>query len=310
MNALNINGLVAATATPMHHDGSINLDMIKPQVDFLVNKDIKGIYVLGSTGEGFSLTDDERMAVTAEFVKATDGRMKTFIQVGHNSWQASAALAAHAESVGVDAVSATPPGYFKPEGEQGLLDGLKIITDAAPKTPFYYYHIPFLSGVNINVGNFTTMASDQLDSFAGIKYSDGSTLYNLQTMQAAGPDKEFLSGSDEAYLMSVAQGYKGAVGSTYGYGASIYQNARAAFERGDMESARMWQQRAMVMIDTLFATCGRAGLKAIWGLVGVDCGPVRSPLPTASPGQIEALRKALDNMGFFEWDTEKFLATA
>ncbi|MCP5538490.1 MAG: dihydrodipicolinate synthase family protein [Akkermansiaceae bacterium] len=310
MNALNIDGLVAATATPMHGDGSINLDMIKPQVDFLVNKGVKGIYVLGSTGEGFSLTDDERKAVTVAFVKATAGRMKTFIQVGHNSWQASAELAAHAESAGADAVSATPPGYFKPEGEQGLVDGLKIITDAAPRTPFYYYHIPFLSGVNINVGKFTSMASEQLDSFVGIKYSDGSTLYNLQTMQEAGPGKEFLSGSDEAYLMSVAQGYKGAVGSTYGYGASIYQNVRAAVECGDFTTARMWQQRALVMIDTLFATCGRAGLKAIWGLVGVDCGPVRSPLPAASAEQIEELRKRLEHMGFFEWDTEKLRATA
>ena len=310
MNALNIDGLVAATATPMHGDGSINLDMIKPQVDFLVNKGVKGIYVLGSTGEGFSLTDDERKAVTVAFVKATAGRMKTFIQVGHNSWQASAELAAHAESAGADAVSATPPGYFKPEGEQGLVDGLKIITDAAPRTPFYYYHIPFLSGVNINVGKFTSMASEQLDSFVGIKYSDGSTLYNLQTMQEAGPGKEFLSGSDEAYLMSVAQGYKGAVGSTYGYGASIYQNVRAAVECGDFTTARMWQQRGLVMIDTLFATCGRAGLKAIWGLVGVDCGPVRSPLPAASAEQIEELRKRLEHMGFFEWDTEKLRATA
>ncbi|MCB1471260.1 MAG: dihydrodipicolinate synthase family protein [Rhizobiaceae bacterium] len=307
---MNIDGLVAATATPMHGDGSINLDMIKPQVDFLVNKGVKGIYVLGSTGEGFSLTDDERKAVTVAFVKATAGRMKTFIQVGHNSWQASAELAAHAESAGADAVSATPPGYFKPEGEQGLVDGLKIITDAAPRTPFYYYHIPFLSGVNINVGKFTSMASEQLDSFVGIKYSDGSTLYNLQTMQEAGPGKEFLSGSDEAYLMSVAQGYKGAVGSTYGYGASIYQNVRAAVECGDFTTARMWQQRALVMIDTLFATCGRAGLKAIWGLVGVDCGPVRSPLPAASAEQIEELRKRLEHMGFFEWDTEKLRATA
>ena len=115
MNALNINGLVAATATPMNQDGSINLDMIKPQVDFLVSQEIKGIYILGSTGEGFSLTDDERIQVTEAFVAANQGRMKTFAQVGHNSWQASAQLAAHAQSCGVDAISATPPGYFKPD---------------------------------------------------------------------------------------------------------------------------------------------------------------------------------------------------
>lgn len=309
MNALHINGLVAATATPMNEDGSVNFDTITPLVDFLHAQDIKGIYLLGSTGEGFSLTDDERVAVTEAFVKANQGRMKTFIQVGHNSWQASAALAAHAESVGVDAISATPPGYFKPEGIDGLIDGLEIITSAAPKTPFYYYHIPFLSGVAMNPMDFTKAASDQLASYAGIKYSDGSTFYNLQSMQKATPDKEFLSGADEGYLMTLAQGYKAAVGSTYGYGAPIYHNIRKAFENNDFKEARLWQHRALLMIDTLFATCGRAGLKAMWEIVGVDCGPVRSPISKASEAQIAELRKQLDGHGFFEWCSAKELAS-
>lgn len=301
VSALQIDGLVAATATPMNPDGSINLTMIKPQVDFLVTQGIKGIYILGSTGEGFSLTDDERMQVTETFVTANQGRMKTFVQVGHNSWKASANLAAHAQTCGVDAISATPPGYFKPESVAGLCDGLEIITSAAPETPFYYYHIPFLSGVNIDVSQFIRTASERMDSFAGIKYSDGSTLYNLQNMQEAGPDKEYLAGSDEAFLMSIAQGYKGAVGSTYGYGAPIYNHVRSCFEAGNMEEARMWQQRALQMIDAIFATCGRAGLKAMWSMVGVDCGPVRTPLSQASPEQIAALRKQLETIGFFDW---------
>ena len=82
---LNIDGLVAATATPMNPDGSVNLSMIKPQVDFLVSQKVKGIYILGSTGEGFSLTDEERMSVTESFVSATQNRFKIFAQVGHNS---------------------------------------------------------------------------------------------------------------------------------------------------------------------------------------------------------------------------------
>ena len=68
----------------------------------------------------------------------------------------------------------------------------------------------------------------------------------------------------------------------------------------------MWQQRAMKMIDTLLATCGRAGLKAMWQMVGVDCGPVRAPLAQASPEQIEELRKRLDAIGFFDWCVSEF----
>lgn len=301
MNPLQIDGLVAATATPMTAGGAVSPELVKPQVDFLADRGIQGLYILGSTGEGFSLTDDERKEVTEAFVNANAGRMKLFVQVGHNSWQASAGLAEHAQSCGVDAISATPPGYFKPEGEEILCDGLEIITSAAPDTPFYYYHIPALSNVHIDVCKFIRTASSRLSSFAGIKYSDGSTLYNLQNMQAADPGKEYLAGSDEAYLMSLAQGYRGAVGSTYGYGAPIYNRVRSAFESGDMDEARLWQHRAMQMIDTLFATCGRAGLKAMWQMVGVDCGPVRSPLTQASPAQIADLRAGLESIGFFDW---------
>lgn len=301
MKALNIQGLVAATATPMNQDGTVNLSMIKPQVDFLVKQGIQGIYVLGSTGEGFSLTDAERMEVTEGFVAANQGRMKTFIQVGHNSWQAAAELAAHAESCGVDAISATPPGYFKPESVRGLCDGLQIITSAAANTPFYYYHIPQLSGVSIDICELIRTASKRMRSFVGVKYSDGTALYKLQSMQAAGPDKEYLAGSDEAYLMSAAQGFKGAVGSTYGYGAPIYQAVSRCVEVGDFEGARVWQQRAILMIDAIFATCGCAGLKAMWEMVGVDCGPVRTPIAQASPEQTKALRKQLEQIGFFDW---------
>lgn len=301
MNPLNINGLVAATATPMHEDGSVNFGTIKKLVDFLHSQNIQGMYILGSTGEGFSLTDSERREVAEAFVEANNGRMKTFIQVGHNSWKAAAGLAAHAESIGADAVSATPPGYFKCDSVRGLIDGLQIITEAAPATPFYYYHIPFLSGVAHSMVEFTRVAEERLETYAGIKYSDGSTFYNLQSMQAATPQKEFLSGADEAYLMTLAQGFKAAVGSTYGYGAPIYAKVYGAFSNNDFEEARVWQHRAMVMIDTLFATCGRAGLKAMWELVGVDCGPVRAPIPRASRSQIDQLRSELEQRGFFEW---------
>ncbi|MFT6793020.1 MAG: dihydrodipicolinate synthase/N-acetylneuraminate lyase [Rubritalea sp.] len=74
-------------------------------------------------------------------------------------------------------------GFSLTDGEESLIDGLQVITSAAPNTPFYYYHIPFLSGVNIDICKFIRSASARIDSFVGIKYSDGSTLYNLQSMQ-------------------------------------------------------------------------------------------------------------------------------
>ena len=301
MDPLHFSGLVAATVTPMDGRGDINLEPIPRVLDYLERTGIVGIYILGSTGEGMMLTDDERRAVAEEYVRHAKGRFKTVVQVGHNSMRVSGELAAHAESIGADAVSATPPGYFKPGGEVGLVEAMREIVEAAPATPFYYYHIPFLSGVVIDPMRFTDIAMDRLPTFVGIKYSDAATLYNLPLLQKVAPGLEFLAGSDEAYLQSVAQGYKGAVGSTYNYAAPIYHRVREALEAGRFDEAREWQGRAMRMIDTIFSTCGRAGLKAMMGMVGVDCGPSRRPIEPATPEQLDTLRSELTKMGWFEW---------
>ena len=296
-----MSGLVAAVVTPMDTTGELNLEVVSKVVDHLEKKGITGIYIAGSTGEGMSLTDEERRAVAEAYVLAAKGRMKSFVQVGHNSLKASAELAGHAEAIGADAVSATPTGYFKVSGEEELVEGLLPIVEAAPKTPFYYYHIPFLSGVTLDPMKLTDRAMDRLPTFCGIKYSDGATLYNLPLLEKGGPGLEFLAGSDEAYLMSVAQGFRAAVGSTYNYAAPLYDNVRAALSAGDFKGAQMWQKRALEMIELMFGTCGRASLKVMMQMVGIDCGPVRRPIDPASPEQIAALRKGLEEMGWFDW---------
>ncbi|MGD1978147.1 MAG: dihydrodipicolinate synthase family protein [Akkermansiaceae bacterium] len=301
MKPLNLKKLVAAVVTPMDRKGDLDLAVIPRIVDHLERSGITGIYIAGSTGEGMSLMDDERRAVAEAYVSVAKGRMSTFVQVGHNSLKAASELAAHAEAIGADAVSATPSGYFPVTGEESLVAGLLPLVEAAPNTPFYYYHIPQLSGVALDPVRLTDLALDRLSTFCGIKYSDGASLYQLPRLQEVGPQLEFLAGSDEAYLMAVAQGYQSAVGSTYNYAAPIYDRVREAVLAGDFEEARLWQSRALEMIEAMFATCGRASLKAMMRVVGIDCGPVRRPIDPVSEEQVEALRKKLQGMGLFEW---------
>lgn len=301
MDPLNLRGLVAAVVAPMNKDGDLALSVVPEIIDHLEANKITGIYIAGSTGEGMSLTDDERKLVAEAYVDAARGRMKTFVQVGHNSLRASAELARHAESIGADAVSATPTGYFKFSGEEELVEGLLPLVEAAPRTPFYYYHIPFLSGVSLDPMKLVDRAMDRLPTFCGIKYSDGGTLHNLPSLKRVGPGLEYLAGSDEAYLMSVAQGYQSAVGSTYNYAAPIYERVREAVESGDLVTARLWQGRALRMIETMFATCGRASLKEMMKMVGIDCGPVRRPIQPASGEEVDTLKQRLEEMGWFDW---------
>ena len=117
-----ITGLVPATFTPLHPDGSLNLAVVEPMVEHLIREGVTGLYVCGSTGEGVSLAREERMAATEAFVAAARHRVPVVVQVGHNSIAEARLLAAHAQSAGAEAISATPPSYFKPPTLAALVD--------------------------------------------------------------------------------------------------------------------------------------------------------------------------------------------
>jgi N-acetylneuraminate lyase len=296
-----LTGLVAATFTPLRTDGSLNLDLVPAIVDQLERDGVAGLYVLGSTGEGASLTGQERMAMAEAYVEAARGRLPTVIQVGHNSVAEARAFAEHAQRIGADAISAMPPSYFKPGSVAALVASLAEIGQGAPELPFYYYHIPDLTGVNPDMAEFLDAAAERLPTLAGIKFSDCRLHELLLCQRFRSGALDIVFGVDEMLLSAVALGVRGAVGSTYGFAAPLYLRIIDAFERGDLESARTNQALAAEMVRVILGHCGRSGLKAVMSLIGLDCGPYRLPQTTAAPDDVTRMARALESIGFFEW---------
>ena len=226
---MRLTGLVAATFTPMHSDGSLNLQMATPVVDRLLQEGIGGFYVVGSTGEGVSLTGEERRAAAEAFVKAAAGRAPVIVQVGHNSVVEARQLASHAQSIGATAISAVPPSYFKIDSVETLVATMAEVAGGAAQTPFYYYHVPHLTGAALNMLDFLRLAGERIPTFAGIKFTS-PTLYELQAcLTFAGGAYDILHGVDEMLLAGLAMGARGAVGSTYNFAAPLYQRILKAF---------------------------------------------------------------------------------
>jgi N-acetylneuraminate lyase len=296
-----LSGLVAATFTPMRPDGSLNLAMAKPIVEHLIRSGVSGLYVCGSTGEGPLLTNDERKATAAAYVEATAGRLPVVVQVGHSSMFEARQLAAHAQEIGANATSAVAPYYFKPNSVGSLVDCLAEIAGGAPKLPFYYYHIPALSGVDVDAVELLRKVPAKIPNFAGIKYT-APTTDEFQTLLEMQDDHYcILFGRDEMLLSGLAVGAQGAVGSTYNFATPLYNRVIAAYKRGDVEEARRWQSRAVAMVRILLRYRGHAGLKATMSLLGLDCGPNRLPVVTLKPEEAEKMRLELDTLGFFPW---------
>ena len=295
-----LRGLIAATFTPMHTDGTLNLGQIEPMVEHLLGSGVAGLYVCGTTGEGPSLSTDEREAVAEAHVAAARGRIPVVVQVGHTSLPEACRLAAHAQAVGADAVSAIAPWYFKPASVDVLVDCLNPIAAAAPDLPFYYYHLPALTGMDFDMLHLLRVAPEHLPTLAGIKYSAPKLDEFQACTEFAGGRFDILFGCDEMLLSGLSAGARGAVGSTYNYLAPLYRRVIDAFDRGDLNEARRHQGLAVTLVQAIVRRRGHAGLKAAMQLAGVDCGPTRLPLVALEAGEIEDLRGELDALGFFE----------
>jgi len=296
-----ITGLVAAPFTPMHPDGSIDLDRIEPYAASLAASGVAGGFVCGTTGESLSLSVDERMQVVERWSQAAPDGFHVIAHVGHTSLDACRAMAAHAQQCGVRAIGVMPPNFFKPAGIAGLVDWCAAIAEAAQELPLYYYHIPSMTGVDIHVAEFLEAAADRVPTLAGAKFTHENLLDLSRCIRLDDGRFNILFGRDEILLAGLALGARGAVGSTYNLAAPIYLQVIEAFDAGDLDRARAAQAKASDMIVALLRYGGTNAFKAAMDLIGLDMGPVRPPLVPLTPIQTEALRQELSTLGFFEW---------
>ena len=301
MNSLNLTGLVAATYTPLDSKGDVNTPVVRPMVDHLLESGVGGLYVCGSTGEGISLTSDERKSVAHTFVEAVEGRVPVIVQVGHNSLAEARQLAEHAQQIGADAVSATCPSYFKVTEVVALTECMAEIASAAPDLPFYYYHIPALTGSTMDVMEFLRRGPASIPNLVGIKYTDTKLHEFQQCLEFNGGQFDVVWGCDEMLLGALATGARAAIGSTYNIAAPLYGQLIAALARGDLDKARICQSRSVAMIHTLKQFPFHAAMKSVLAMNGLDVGGCRLPQGYLTEADRVELKNRLQSIGFFDW---------
>src|SRR5262245_28049002 len=149
MGASMIRGILPALLTPMDDDGmAINHAALRQLVEFHIQSGASGFFVCGGTGEGLLLAPEERQAVLETVIEAAGGRARVIAHVGVLDTSTTQRLAAHAAGLGVDAVAAVPPFYFRVD-DDALYEHCRLIADAASGVPLYLYNIPSATGLEI-----------------------------------------------------------------------------------------------------------------------------------------------------------------
>ncbi|MBS3769693.1 MAG: dihydrodipicolinate synthase family protein [Bacteroidales bacterium] len=297
-----LEGIIPAVFTPMNADYSLNTGLIEHLAKVLTKNGVSGFFVAGTTGETTSLTLEERMELAEVWRSHTPSGMKLIIHVGHNCLSDAQKLARHAASIKADDISAFPPSYYKPLRMEELVNYCKAIADSGNGLPFYYYHIPFLTGVHVKMHDFIRTAKTNIPHFTGIKFTNND-LMDYRLASTYGKNKyNMLCGLDEMLLPAMTMGAKGAVGGTYNFAAPLYIQIIKAYENNNIETAQALQDKSIQMIQILQQYGGAitAG-KSIMKMLGIDCGPCRLPLRTLTRKDEETLQKELDDISFFQY---------
>ncbi len=293
-----LTGLIAAAHTPMHADSSINLDPIEKQAQMLAAGGLTGVFICGTTGEGMSLTVSERRQIAERWQAVAPENFPVMVNVSALSLEDCRALAAHAQKIGACAIAAMAPCFFKPASAEDLALFCAEIAAQAPNLPFYYYHIPDMTGVTIPVYGFLTVAGDRIPTLTGVKFTHEDLMDFERCLALEGGRFDMLYGRDQMLLSALVLGAKGAIGTTYNFAAPLFLDIMKAYEAGDIATARAEQARAAEMIEVLEKFGGLPACKAVMKMIGLDCGPPRLPQRTLSDQQFDRLYVELEDIGF------------
>ncbi len=289
--------LLAAPHTPFRSDGSLALDVVARQSEHLRRSGVDGVFVAGSTGEGASLTGEERRRLVERWVEVGSG-LKIWVHVGHNSVAEARGLAEHAAGLPVAGISAAPPSWFGIDTVDRLVETCAAVASAAPQLPFLYYHIPVLSHVSLPMVEFARAARQRVPTFGGIKYTHLDAVDFQACVREHGTAIRLYWGCDELLVTGLALGAHGAVGSTYNFAAPHYRRLIAAFRDGNMAIAQQLQSQAAALVERLAQHGYMAAAKAAMLRLGIDVGTTRLPLRALDSAGEASVSRMLDEFGF------------
>ena len=296
-DSIKIKGLTAAVVTPMKQDGSVNLDAIPDYAEFLIRRGVDGVFVNGTTGEGLLMDEEERKAVAQKWMDYSD-RLNILVHVGSTSYVVARKLASHAGEIGAKAISAMGPCFLPPQGVDELVAFNRLIAAAAPNTPYYYYHIPGTSHVDVDMVEFLDKGSKEIPNLNGIKYTDFNTAVMLDCIRFAGGRFDILHGHDETLIAGLGIGASGCIGTSYNITSPIFRKMISKYSCGDVQAARSLQWEANKTISLMNKRVNViVGSKAMLEVMGIKAGPCRLPIQNITKAQsleLEAEMKGLN----------------
>ncbi len=285
-------GIICAMITPLDENQNINPKATCELIDYLIDKGVYGLFILGTNGECHVLTNDEKVEFAQIVINHTNNRVPVFVGTGGNSTNEVIKLSKRMEQIGASALSVITP-YFVPPTQEELIEHYKAIA-ASVNLPILMYNMPGKTGINIEPESVAELA--KVKNIVGIKDSGGK----LDNMKAylevtKGQDFGVFSGSDSLILDILKAGGQGAVAATANFLAEIDVAIYNNFVKGDLEAAKKAQDSIEELRRILKFGTIPSVIKETVTLNGIDVGPARLPATMPSGEKLEEIKAVVEN---------------
>lgn len=285
-------GILPAFYACYDENGEVSQERIRNQVIYYIEKGVKGIYVNGSSGECIYLSVEERKSIIEAVMEVAKGKLTVINHVACNNTRDSVELAKHSEELGVDAIAAIPPIYFKLP-EYSIAKYWNTISTVAPNTDFIIYNIPQLAGVSLTENLYNELRKNS--RVIGVKNSSMAVQDIQLFVSAGGNDYIVFNGPDEQFLGGRTMGADAGIGGTYGVMPELFLKLNSLIIEKDLDQAKQLQYVINKIIYKLVS--GHANLYAIAKEVlrineNLNLGSVREPLEPLSEKDKEIAKEA------------------
>lgn len=278
--------------TPFTDDGTgISEARLRAYSDFLIERGVEGLFILGTTGEWPLLSETERTSAAGIVAEQARGRVSVIAHVGAHGTGQAIRLATAAREVGVNAVSLVSPPFF-PLDDDALFDHFTRVARSVSGLPVFLYNIPEFAGNDISAELLRRVAR-AADNVVGMKYSGDNLARLREYRRTMGGGFSLFNGNDSLALPALHEGADGLVSGNASAFPELLVALHSSFRQGQLADAARRQQALDDFIAARDSHCELSSFKALLGLRGIPVGDVRPPLSRVSPEARDALRRLL-----------------
>ena len=287
-------GAGVAIVTPMKENGDVNFEKLGEILEEQIKEGTDSIVICGTTGDSSTLTHEEHLETIKYTIDKVNKRIPVIAGTGSNCTETAIYLSTEAEKYGADGVLLVTP-YYNKATQKGLIEHYTKIAESI-RIPVILYNVPSRTGINIQPKTVAYLV-EHVENIVGIKEASGDIAQVAEMAALTKGKLDIYSGNDNQIVPLMSLGGKGVISVLSNVAPRYTHDMVEKYLNGDVKESCDMQLNAMPLINALFLEVNPIPVKAAMNLMGMEVGPLRSPLTEMEEAGREKLKEEMVKFG-------------